>query len=73
MTPQAELAVQSDIHGTFLLSHFLTRVLFKFGCIIIIFVVASCAKGLGLDVKILEKSSYVSSPLGIRVSVDRIC
>ena len=35
MIPQAELADQSDIHGTFLLSHFLTRVLFKFGCIIL--------------------------------------
>ena len=47
--------------------------LFKFGCIIFIFVVASCVKGLGLEVEILEKSSYVSSPLGTRVSVDLIC
>ena len=30
-------------------------------------------RGLGLEVEILEKSSYVSSSLGIRVSVDRIC
>ena len=28
---------------------------------------------LGLEVKILEKSLYVSSPLGTRVSVDMIC
>ena len=30
-------------------------------------------KGLGLEVEILEKLSYVSSPLGTRVSVDLIC
>ena len=46
--------------------------LFKFGCIIFIFVVASCVKGLGLEVEILEKPSYVSSSLG-KVSVDMIC
>ena len=73
MIPQADLANQSDIQGTFLLSHFLTRVLLKFECIIFIFVVASCVKGLGLEVEILEKPSYVSSPLGTRVSVDLIC
>ena len=71
--PQAELADQYDIQGTFLLSHFLTRVLFKFGCTIFIFVVASCVKGLVLEVEILENPSYVSSPLGTRVSVDMIC
>ena len=60
MIPQVELADQYDIHGTFLLSHFLTRVLFKFECIIFIFVVASCVKGLGLEIEILEKPSYVS-------------
>ena len=30
-------------------------------------------KGLGLEVKTLEKPMYVSSPLGTRVSVDQIC
>ena len=30
-------------------------------------------KGLGLEVEILEKTSYVSSSLGIRLSVDMIC
>ena len=30
-------------------------------------------KGLGLEVEILEKPPYVSSPLGTRVSVDLIC
>ena len=47
--------------------------LFKFVYIIFIWVVASCVKGLGLEVEILEKPSYVSSPLGTRVSVDMIC
>ena len=54
-------------------SHFLIRVLFKFGCIIFIFVVASCVKCLGLEVEILENALYVSSPLRTRVSVDMIC
>ena len=30
-------------------------------------------KGLRLEVETLEKSMYVSSPLGTRVSVDQIC
>ena len=30
-------------------------------------------KGLGLEVKTLEKPMYVSCPLGTRVSVDLIC
>ena len=29
-------------------------------------------KGLGLEVEALEKSMYVSSPLGTRVTVDKI-
>ena len=37
------------------------------------FIVVSCVRELGLEVEILEKSLYVSSPLGNRVSVDRIC
>ena len=57
----------------FLLSRFLTRVLFKFRCIIFIFFVASYVKDLGLEVEIFEKLSYVSSSLRTRVSVDLIC
>ena len=30
-------------------------------------------KGLGLEVETLEKSLYVNSPLGTRLSVDKIC
>ena len=37
------------------------------------FIVASCVRELGLEVEILEKPLYVSSPLGTRVSVDMIC
>ena len=36
------------------------------------FIVASCVKDLGLEVKTLEKPLYVSSPLGTRVRVDQI-
>ena len=35
---QTELAYQYDIQGTFRLSHFLIRVLFKFGCIVFMFI-----------------------------------
>ena len=37
------------------------------------FIATSCVRELGLEVEILEKLLYVSSPLGIRVSVDQIC
>ena len=37
------------------------------------FIVASCVKGLSLEVETLEKSLYVNSPLGTRASVDKIC
>ena len=37
------------------------------------FIVASCARELGIEVETLEKPLYVSSPLGTRVSVDMIC
>ena len=37
------------------------------------FISATCVRGLGLEVETLEEPLYVSSPLGIRVSVDMIC
>ena len=39
------------------------------------FIVASCVKGLGLEVETLEKKKllYVNSSLGTRVRVDQIC
>ena len=36
------------------------------------FIVASCVKDLGLEVETLEEPLHVSSPLGTRVSVDKI-
>ena len=37
------------------------------------FIVASCVKDLGLEVETLEDPLHVSSLLGIRVNVDKIC
>ena len=37
------------------------------------FVAASCVNALGLKVESLERSLHVSSSLGIRVRVDKIC
>ena len=73
MVPQTELIDQSDRHGTFWLSHFLIRVLFKFECIVFMFIAAFCVITLGLKVETLENPLYVKSPLGIRVRIDLIC
>ena len=56
----------------FLLSRLWARILFDSGASHS-FIAASCVKELGLEVKTLEKSLLVSSPLGTRVSVDMIC
>ena len=37
------------------------------------FIVASWVKDLGLEVETLEESLHVSSPLGTRVNIDKIC
>ena len=47
--------------------------LFKFGCIIFIFIATFGVNALGLKVETLEKSLYVKSPLGIGVRIDHIC
>ena len=73
MVLQTGLADQYKVQGTFRLSHFLTRMLFKFGCFIFMLIVVQCVKSLGLEVETLEKPLYVNSPLGTRVSVDQIC
>ena len=73
VVPQTELVDQSNIQGTFQLSHFLIRVLFKFGCIVFMFIAAFSVNALGLKVETLEKSLYVKSPPGIRVRIDQIC
>ena len=56
----------------FLLSRLWARILFDSDASHS-FIVASCVGELGLEVETLEKSLYVSSPLGTRVSVDLIC
>ena len=60
------------IQGTFLLFHLWARVLFDFGASHS-FIVALCVKELGLEVETLEKPLHVSSPIGTRVRVDKIC
>ena len=72
MVPQTELAYQSNIQGTFRLSHFLIRVLFKFGYIVFMFIATFGVNALGLKVETLEKSLYMKSPLWIRVRIDQI-
>ena len=56
----------------FLLFRLLARVLFNYDASHSL-VAASCVKDLGLEVGTLEKSLYVNSPLGTRVSIDMIC
>ena len=63
---------QLVIHGTFLLSRLCARILFDYGASHS-FIATSCVREMGLEVETLEKSLYVSSPLGTRVSVDMIC
>ena len=60
------------IQGSFLLFHLWARVLFDSGASHS-FIIALCVKELGLEVEALEKSLHVSSSLGTRVRVDKIC
>ena len=55
-----------------MLSRLWARILFDYGALHS-FIAASCVRELGLEVETLEKSLYVSSPLGTKVSVDLIC
>ena len=61
ITPHTELADQSVIQGTFLLFSLWAKVLFDSGASHS-FIVASCAKDLGLEVETLEPL-HVSSAL----------
>ena len=72
VTPQLEPTDSSFIQGMFLLSRLWARVLFYSGASHS-FIAASCVNVLGLKVESLEKPLYVSSPLRIRVRIDRIC
>ena len=72
IVPQTEPVEQSVIHGMFLLSRLWIKILFDSG-VSHPFIAASCVEELGLEVETLEKPLYVSSLLGTRVSVQRIC
>ena len=63
---------QSVIQGTFLIFHLWARVLFDSRASHS-FITVLCVKYFGLEVETLEKSLHVSSPLGTRVKVDKIC
>ena len=60
------------IQGTFLLFHLWARVLFDSSASHS-FIATLCVKELGLEVETLENPLHVSSPLGTRVRVDKIC
>ena len=72
ITLQTELADKSVIKGTFLLSRLWARVLFDSSASHS-FIAASCVEDLGLEVETLEEPLHVSSPLGVRASVEQIC
>ena len=55
IVPYAEHADQQDMQGMCPLFHLLTRVLFKFGCIIFI-IVTSCVIDLSLEVETFGKA-----------------
>ena len=60
------------IQGTFLLFHLWERVLFYLGASHS-FIAASCVRVLGLEVETSDEPLHVSSPLGTKVRIDRIC
>ena len=60
------------IQGTFLLFRLWARVLFDSGASHS-FIAASCVKVLSLEVDTLDKPLHVSSPLGTKARIDRIC
>ena len=71
IVPQAKRANHPDMQGTFLLLHLLTRVLFKFGCIIFL-IIAFCVIDWAWRLRPLEKLLFWNSPLGTSVRVDWI-
>ena len=60
------------IQGTFLLFRLWARVLFDSGASHS-FIAASCVRVLGLEVETLGEPLHVSSPLGTKARIDRIC
>ena len=72
ITPPAESADQPVIQGTFLLSRLWPRVLFDSSASHS-FIATSVVIKLGLEVEALDEPLYVSSPLGIRARIGKIC
>ena len=70
--PHTEPIDQSVIQGMFLLSRLWAKILFDSDASYS-FMVASSVDVLGLEVKTLDEPLYVSSPLGTRVRIDKIC
>ena len=60
------------IQGTFLLFRLWARVLFDSGASHS-FIAASCVRILGLEVETLDEPLHVSSPIGTKTRIDRIC
>ena len=60
------------IQGTFLLFRLWPRVLFDSSALHS-FIAASCVRVLSLEVETLDEPLHVSSPLGTRARIDRIC
>ena len=72
ITLQDEAADQSVIQGTFLLFRLWARVLFNSGASHS-FIATSCVRVLGLEVETLDEPLHVSSPLGTKARIVRIC
>ena len=72
VTSPVEPVEQPVIQGTFVLSRLWAGVLFDSGASHS-FIAASVMKELGLEVETLEEPLYVSSPQGIRASIEMIC
>ena len=60
------------IQGTFLLFRLWARVLFD-SVASHSFIAASCVRVLGLEVETLDEPLHVSSPIGTKARIDRIC
>ena len=71
MVLQVEHTEQTDMQGTFLLLHLLTRVAFELDASYS-FINASCVTDLGLEVEAFREAKCGSSSLGCKVRFDLI-
>ena len=72
ITPQTKPVDQSVIQGMFFLSRLWAKIFFDYGASHS-FVATSSVNALGLEVETLEEPLHVSSPLGTKVRIDKIC